>query len=50
MSGAPDDHGDKGDKNYTRPTNLRIAVWIGLAAVGLSLLVSGLIGIVSGGH
>ncbi|WP_172582137.1 hypothetical protein [Subtercola boreus] len=45
---APEEPTDP--KNPKRPTNTRIAIWIGVAAVGLYFLGTGIFGILTGGN
>ncbi|GAA1000548.1 hypothetical protein [Subtercola frigoramans] len=47
MSYVPE---DKDDKKNNKPTTTRIMIWVGVGAVGLYFLVSGIIGIATGGH
>ncbi|UFS58269.1 hypothetical protein [Subtercola endophyticus] len=41
----PEEPGEPGQRK--KPSNGRIAVWVGVAAVGLYFLISGIIGIVT---
>ncbi|GGF28717.1 hypothetical protein [Subtercola lobariae] len=41
---------DPDDKTPKKPSSGRIAIWVGVAAVGLYFLISGIYGIVTGGH
>ena len=48
----PDKQGPKkqGPKKPERPTMARIAVWVVAGGIGLYLVISGLIGVLSGGQ